>query len=475
MQGVVAAGDRHTARAAAEVMRAGGNAVDAAVAGAFAAFVAEPLLASAGGAGMLTVAMPDGPAAVVDFFSPVPGRGPRPEKLDFEEVRINFGSAVQSFHIGHGSVAPPLALPGLVLASKRFGHLPLEALVAPAAAMARDGVELGREGALVFELLWPIQERSPEALALAGGARPVQGSTIRNPELAVLLEELAREGASPTWFDEAILRDFGPGAGGQLSREDLESAEPQITAPIELALGDWTALTSPRPGGASVARILSELFGSGAGADEAAEVVRVAEACRSARDTRAVLSARGSTTHVSAIDKDGGAASITLTNGEGCGYVARGTGVQLNNFLGEEDLNPGGFHLHDAGGALPTMIAPTIALRDGRPALVLGSGGSNRIRSIVSQVLARVVRGESLEAAVLAPRVHAEQDDAWVELSGRTDPDAIVRALQERFERVHPFPGPAFFFGGVHTAAVSPGGARQGVGDARRGGAVEYV
>lgn len=472
MRGAVAAGDRHTAEAAAGLLRHGGNAADAALAGAFAAFVAEPLLAGAGGAGMLTAALPGEAPVTVDFFSPAPGLGGRPEALDFFEIEIDFGSATQCFHVGRGAVAPPLALPGLLEAAARLASRPLPELVAPAVRMAREGVALGAEGAHVFHLLWPIQQVSSGAVALAGGAPPNEGTVLTNPALADLLEETARRGRTPPAFSDAIAAQFGPSAGGLLGAEDLAAARPVVGAPREVRLGDWTALTSPQIGGALVATILEHLFEDDPHDDEAAEALRVAEACRAGHDARAAFDARGSTTHVSVIDAAGGAASVTLTNGEGCGHVLEGFGVQMNNFLGEEDLNPRGFHRHAPGVPLPTMIAPTVGLHRGRPALALGSGGSNRIRSVVSQVLYRVVRGEPVEHAVIAPRIHAERDDAWIELAEREAPAAIVARLGGAFSRVHPFDGIAFYFGGVHAVLVDEEGRVHAAGDPRRGGAV---
>ncbi|MCA9608527.1 MAG: gamma-glutamyltransferase [Myxococcales bacterium] len=472
MRGVVAAGDPRTAEAARDVLADGGNAVDAAVAGAFTAFVAEPLLASAAGAGMMTIALPDAPPLVVDFFSTMPGLGGTPDRLDFHAVEVDFGATTQTFHVGRGSVATPAALPGLLEAARRFGTRPLSALVAAAARHAREGLTLSAENAMVYSLLWAIQRQSPEAVALAGGALPDRTTRLVNPALADLLEEVASLDAVPPRFTRALLDAFGPGHGGLLSPVDLERAAPRLVEPRRIALGEWTVLTSPHVGGARVARLVGELTSRAPETDEAEEAARIAVASRnaSARDP----GGRGSTTHVSVMDAAGGAASVTLTNGEGCGFVAPGTGVQPNNFLGEEDLNPDGFHHHAPGTVLPTMIAPTVALRHGRPRMALGSGGSNRIRSVVSQVLYRVIAlGATLEEAVLAPRVHAEGDDVWLERAGWRDPDAVERALEARFARVHPFPGRAFYFGGVH--AVRATGDGEAVGDPRRGGAVASV
>jgi gamma-glutamyltranspeptidase/glutathione hydrolase len=118
------------------------------------------------------------------------------------------------------------------------------------------------------------------------------------------------------------------------------------------------------------------------------------------------------------------------------------------------------------------MMAPAVLLRAGRPTLALGSGGSNRIRTAVSQVLYRVLgRGQSIAEAVRSPRVHAEGDAVWFEREGLADSEAALEALRGEFREVFPFPNLAFFFGGVHTAGVDAEGHAHGVGDPRRGGA----
>jgi gamma-glutamyltranspeptidase / glutathione hydrolase len=220
-----------------------------------------------------------------------------------------------------------------------------------------------------------------------------------------------------------------------------------------------------------VARVAEAILASPARTSEREVILDLARASLAGHQARSQL---GSTTHVSVVDDQGGAASVTLTSGEGCGHVVTGTGVHVNNFLGEEDLNPAGFHRHAAGAALPTMIAPTIARhRDGR-VVVLGSGGSNRIRSAVARVLVEVVRGASIEDAVRAPRVHAEvthnHTEAWLELAGLGDPEATRDALAAEFATIHPFDARDFFFGGVHTVQRGPDGRLSGIGDARRFG-----
>jgi gamma-glutamyltranspeptidase/glutathione hydrolase len=469
---MIAAGNPHTAAAGAEVLRAGGNAVDAAVGAAFASFVAEPLLASAGGAGMMTLALPGAAPAAIDFFSTVPGvGGAAAGTRELVEVLVDFGAATQIFHVGRGSVAVPLALDGLTLASRRFGRMSLHDVVRPAVRIAREGVPLSPEGAHVFRILWPILAQDADTMrVLAHGDRPpAPGTLLVNGELSELLAEVGRAGGTPAGF-HAGLAAFDIGA------EDVTRASCELVEPLRIDVGEWQVLTSPRPGGRLVGFILDRLAHGAHEATEAAEVARMADVSRLAHRERTILTAPGSTTHVSVVDADGGAASITLTNGEGCGFLLPGTGSQLNNFLGEEDLNPHGFHLHPPGVRLPTMIAPTVALRRGEPVLAVGSGGANRIRSTVGQVLYRVTSlGASIEEAVRAPRVHAEEDAAWLELEGLADPDAAVRALENRFASVFPFPKRDFFFGGAHGVLRVEDGTLSAAADARRGGATLRV
>ncbi|MDH5493615.1 MAG: gamma-glutamyltransferase family protein, partial [Myxococcales bacterium] len=445
-------------------------------AGSLASFVAEPLLSSAGGSGMMMVAMPGHEPAVVDFFSEVPGHGGRPETLDFDPVNIDFGSARQVFHVGRGSVAVPLAFPGFALAQQTYGRLPLSDLVQPAERMARIGVPCTKEMALTFEVLWSIVSRDPETQAVLApqGRPPSPGSIQINPALAALFLEFGRIGRTPEVLRRGLLEDFGPARGGLITEADLRATAPRILAPRRLQMGKFEVLGSPRIGGRLVGIIVEALARSPRLSDSAEEMLRIAKASLEGHRAR-THNEHGSTTHISVMDADGGAAAATLTNGEGCGHMAPGTGVQLNNFLGEEDLNPTGFHKQAPGSALQSMIAPTIALDRGEPVLAVGSGGANRIRSTVAQVLYRVVfLGQSLDEAVGAPRLHAEDAEVWVELEGLAEPERIVALLDAHFPKVCAFEDRAFFFGGAHSV-LRRDGKLTGVGDIRRGGAVVRV
>ena len=169
----------------------------------------------------------------------------------------------------------------------------------------------------------------------------------------------------------------------------------------------------------------------------------------------------GSTTHISILDKEGNAASITTTNGEGCGYVMPEYGIMMNNMLGEQDLNPFGFHIWDNPRRLPTMISPTIILKNNKPIYILGSGGSNRIRSANIQVILNLIHNNmSLEEAINAPRIHLEENNLFCEpgvnLNGRHKLNGLLINL---------FDEKNVFFGGVNAVSQN-----ESVGDIRRGG-----
>ena len=389
--GVIAAGHPITARRGAEVLRDGGNAVDAALGAMLASFACEPLLTSLGAGGYMLVARPDGEAVLLDFFVQAPGDGADPSsRAELVPVSISFGDAVQVFNIGVAS-AGTYGLPaGLCEASARFGRVPLVELVAPAARLAREGVVLSRQQAYLIEILGDIATSTAQGREIfaPGGHLLEEGDTIRQPELADALERLAREGPAPFYTGdvaEAIV-DWVSERGGMLTRRDLASYAVVEREPVRVGYRDREVLTNPPPsaGGILIARALEELD-SGSGPPDTEGIVEVMERIQRERtpeflegldDPQFVErflgggAPMGSTTHISVLDRDGSACSVTCSNGSASGVIVPGTGVHLNNMLGEQDLNPLGFHRHPPGRRLPSMMAPTIVRRDGIPQLV---------------------------------------------------------------------------------------------------------
>jgi gamma-glutamyltranspeptidase/glutathione hydrolase len=491
-RGVIAAGHPVTARTGADVLEGGGNAVDAGVAAMLASFACEPLLTGLGAGGYMLVVAPDRAPVLLDFFVEAPGRGADPaRRAELVPISVSFGDAVQVFNIGAASVGTYGLPAGLCAAASRFGRVPLADLVAPAAVLAGDGVELNAQQAYVVEILGDLVTATPECSALFApcGRLLRAGERIRQRELADSLVLLGAEGSEP-FYSGAIARavcDWIEARGGLLTAADLTSYRVIDREPTRVSYRGRDVLTNPPPsaGGILIAYALSLLDGD-AGRPDVSRIVDVMEHVQAERTPEfldglarpgfgeAFLGARGgplgSTTHISVLDRDGWACSVTCSNGSSSGEIVPGTGVHLNNMLGEQDLNPLGFHHHQPGRRLPSMMAPTAVLRDGAPELVLGSAGSNRIRSAILQTVIRVIDdGLTAPAAVEAPRLHFEDGVVYAEPGLDTGP------LEQSGRGIARFRERNLFFGGVQAAERDASGRFSGGGDPRRGGAAVVV
>jgi gamma-glutamyltranspeptidase / glutathione hydrolase len=483
MRGIVAAGHPLTAGAGADVLRAGGNAVDAAIAAMLTSFVTEPLLTGLGAGGYMLVAAPGRDDVLLDFFVSAPNEGE--ERAPLVPVDVSFGDAVQVFNIGPASCGVYGAPAGVWEAASRYGTVPLPSLAAPAAALARDGVVVNAEQAYLFDILSPITEHSPEsrALYMPGGRPHREGERYALPEVGDAIERLAADGPAAFYTGEigdavvAWLAD----RGGTFTREDLAAYTAVAREPVRVPYRGREVLTNPPPsaGGTLLAYALA-LLDRAEGAPSAREIVDAMERAQAERtpafleglDAPSFLetfmaSRLGSTTHISVIDADGWACAVTCTNGEGSGVAVPGTGLHLNNMMGEQDLSPLGFFTHPPGRRLPSMMAPTVVLSGGVPELVLGSAGSNRIRSALLQVILNVIdHGMDAAAAVEAPRLHFEDGLVYVEPGIDTDAlEGAGRTLARFRER-------NLFFGGCQAVERAADGVLSGGGDPRRGGAV---
>jgi gamma-glutamyltranspeptidase / glutathione hydrolase len=488
--GVIAAGHPVTAEAGADVLRQGGNAVDAAIAAILASTVAEPLLTGLGAGGYMLVAEPGREPVLLDFFVEAPGRGSDPDaREELIPITISFGEAIQVFNIGAASVGTYGMPAGICAAARRFGRMDLPDLVAPAVRLARDGVVLNAQQGYVLEILADIVTSTPECAALyAPEGRLVQiGERIRQPELADALERLGAEGPDPFYRGDiaAAVVQWVSERGGMVTAQDLAAYEVIDREPIKVHYRGREVLTNPPPsaGGILIARALSALEADGA----RPTVERVVEVMRLTQDertpefleglddeefvqrflTRAPL---GSTTHIAVTDREGWACSVTCSDGSCSGVVVPETGLHLNNMLGEQDLNPLGFHRHPPGRRLPSMMAPTVVVRDGEAELVLGSAGSNRIRSAILQTIVRVIdEGMRAGEAVEAPRVHYEDGVVYAE------PGVDLSAVEASGRPLARFRDRNLFFGGVQAVERDGDGVFWGGGDPRRGGAAVTV
>jgi gamma-glutamyltranspeptidase/glutathione hydrolase len=514
--GVAASGSAEVSQSAVEILRAGGNAFDAVLGALCTASIAEPLLVSLGGGGFL-LALPDGDKPrVYDFFCQTPKRRRPSHELDFYPIIADFGTAEQEFHIGMGSIAIPGVVAGIFEAHRELGRMPIDEIISPAVELARSGVVVDSFHQYIIRILSPIVEATAEAFALyqspdESGQLIREGELLCNPDAANSLEALICDGPELFYQGEwaAQLASDSRNKGGHITREDLAEYRVIRRKPVVFRhRGTRCAINPPpSPGGSLVAFALGVMgdwqsenddWGSSGHVLNLLRGMRAASVARHEYSMEAGLEvsnmkallgeetirrwqqglelhslfSRG-TTHISVADAEGNIASLTASNGEGCSYVLPGTGVMMNNMLGEEDLNPGGFNQWKADCRLASMMSPAVAeLADGTR-FALGSGGSNRIRSAVTQVLVNLLEfGMTPEEAVSAPRMHLEGDMLSIEHGYA---DAALSALRSAAPRTHVWPEKNLFFGGVHTVSVKHGGIFDGAGDPRRGGVVAFA
>jgi len=513
-KGAVAAGDMQTAHAAAEVLKSGGNAFDAVLAALFASTVAEPVLSSLGGGGFLLAKPAGGQATLYDFFAHTPVR--KKSEVDFTPVTADFGPVSQEFHIGLGSVATPGQVKGAFEVYRDLGSMPMMDIMAPALSLARDGFALAPLQAYIFDLVRLIYSASPECrqqfASPADASRLIgAGETLRLPEAADFMEALAREGDDLFYRGEVAARvalDCDD-RGGHLERADFEGYRVVKRTPLAVNFEGARILTNPPPsvGGILVGFALDLIrdtgleklgFGSFEHLDRLARVMALTNQARVEsglnlhpesgaahlldpdfldRYSVEVLgqpAAHRGTTHISVIDAKGNAASMTLSNGEGSAYVAPGTGVVFNNMLGEEDINPRGFHQWPEDTRLSSMMAPSLIERPDGLLVALGSGGSNRIRTAVLQVVLDVLEfGVHVGDAVALPRIHFEGGVLNVEPGFEV---GVVQRLSKAFDQTKLWDDRNLFFGGVHAVEYDArSGALTGGGDPRRGGVAMVV
>jgi gamma-glutamyltranspeptidase/glutathione hydrolase len=504
MKGAVAAGHPATAEAAAWMLEEGGNAFDAAMAGLCAACVAEPVLTSLGGGGFLLAHQGNGRNTLYDFFVQSPLRKRAVSELDFYPILADFGTVQQEFHIGRGSIATPGTIKGLFRIHAELGTLPIREIVKPAMEFARNGVVINRLQAYIFGVVAPIYLSTSGARHIYSSSHSddspaVAGEKLRQPELADALESLAIEGERLFYEGEmgTELIAACESGGGYLHKADLDSYKVVTREPLGYRYLNASILTNPPPSsGGSLIRFAHALlephdqgeFGSVQHLKLLAEVMKQTNLAR--METGQVANAGSSnilhaetiarfqsalaghpvnsrgTTHISIVDARGNAASLSLSNGEGSGYVLPGTGIMLNNMLGEEDLNPGGFHQWDTDVRVSSMMSPTLAMDRDR-VMALGSGGSNRLRTAILQTLNNLYCfGMDVQEAVNSPRLHVEKDLLSIEPGF---PETSVNEACASYPNHHRWSEQNLFFGGTHTVIRDDRGF-SGAGDPRRGG-----
>jgi gamma-glutamyltranspeptidase/glutathione hydrolase len=355
MRGAVAAGHPLTAQAGADVLAAGGNAVDAAVGAALVSWVAEsPLTGPGSGGFMLVHRASDCSTRVFDFFVSVPGLGLEQQDLvEMDRVDVDFsGGSTQVFHIGSASCAVPGAALGLEAAHRSFGKLPWRDLFQPAIELARNGVVLNNGQAYLHAILDLILRHTPESREVyeRNGERLVAEDTLIQTDLAATLELIADEGGKVLYEGELSDRisDHLLAHGGRITREDLGSYRVIRRRPVRASFCGEEYLSNPPPsaGGILIAYglpLLEELGTGDPGTAEAIDALaRVMREQANARiaagsihglaralETRAAVVSQG-TTHISVVDGKGNAVALTSSTGAGSGVIVPGTGIHIN-------------------------------------------------------------------------------------------------------------------------------------------------
>ncbi len=497
----IAAGSQTAADAGAAVAEAGGNAVDAAVASCMASMCIDPGIIAPGAGGFVSIWPADGDPVVIDGYSVMPGLGASPARFGDGgiEITMAYGGGITTI-VGPGSVAVPGAIAALGAASSRYGVLPWRELIAPAIDAVRDGFPLSPPAAeymsYAHKLVFGWQHESHRVLHHEDGRHLAAGETVRVPDLVRSLQTLASEGPESLYtgtLAAAVVAAMEE-AGGLITADDLAAYEPVVRRPVRVKLGEWDIATNAPPavGGTVLAAMLALAELDPIHIWDAEAVARMADIQRivtqhrrSTLDladdrTRAAerllalaragdLAAIGSpsTTHTSTVDTDGLACAITASAGYGSGMIIPGTGMWMNNSLGEVELNPHGFHSLTPGTRLVSNMAPTVARSIHGATMAIGTPGADRITTALSTVFINFAQlGLALHEAIAHPRMHSELFNGEPTLA--YEPGIDVQLVAGMVKRR--FPDLSMYFGGVQAALHDPAGGLYEAADPRRRG-----
>lgn len=460
--------------AASQVALSGGNAIDAAVAGAFDLMVSNILMCSIGGGGFATVKTPGKDPVVFDFFDAMPGIGLNKSEFgkNIRKVRVPYGIGIDVI-TGYSSIGVPGTAKGLELIANRAGNLPLKESLKPAIAHAKGGIPLNATVAywlsISAEKIHWLTEYSKSLLSTPDGAIPKEGFFLKNPDLARTFEIIGDEGTDPIYRGEiakSISEHIRQG-GGLVTTEDLRNYQVIERVPLSVKYGKYDIYTNPPPsvGGKSLVHMLeavSNLGFKGYTPDTAAKIGRIIHTALSNRHSKTP-----NTTQISCVDDLGNACSITMSMGYGSGVAVPGTGIFFGNTLGEPELNPLGFHALEPGTRLVSSMAPTVCVDSGNNnLLVLGTPGASRIAPAIMQTVINIADlGLAINDAVSRPRIHWEDG----KLVAESNLDINESLVPDEWEIVK-FDDINMYFGGIQCVSLSRESSLEAVSDPRRCG-----
>jgi gamma-glutamyltranspeptidase/glutathione hydrolase len=461
----------------------------------------EPGVCALAGGAYITIWKPGSDPVTIDGNVAIPGHGLAAEQRGkgAESVTMEYGGGVTTL-VGVGSVGVPGSLAAVDTAWRRFGNADWRNIFEPTIRAARHGFPLssachyylGYSGTAIFG-------RSMDGFAALhdDGKLRAAGSTIRVPHLADSLALIAEEGASAFYegdLAQAMVAHVQD-SGGMLTAADLHRYEAILRPSLRTEIGPWSIATNPPPavGGAVLSAMLSAFANESFDAWDAAatgRLIAVQRAClnyrkqnldladdvgeavaaflKSARDGQ--LPGRwtsASTVHTSAVDDQGLGCAITASSGYGSGEMPVGTGLWLNNCLGEIELNRRGLDAGPVGARLPSNMAPSVACREGQ-VLALGSPGADRITTALHQFLVNTLQlAMPLRDAVAHPRVHVDTSGDEDRLAAEPGLDLPPVDLPLRI-----YPEISMYFGGVGAASFHTDAGFDAAADPRREGGI---
>ena len=498
----VATSSQLAADAAAQVAALGGNAVDCALAAALFTMNTEPGVCALAGSAFITIWQPGSDPITIDGNVVVPGKGLAADARGrgTSSETLEYGGGITTL-VGPGSVSVPGSLAALDKAWRHFGRVSWADIFAPTIEATRAGFPL--PAACHYYLRYSgdrIFDRSADghaALHTSDGQLLAPGSNVVVPHLADTLEAIANEGARLFYEGElaakmvAHVRD----GDGMLTSQDMSSYRAIERPCLTVDVGAWTIATNPPPavGGAILSAMLlacAKLGGNGWTRDALGELINVQRAALAyrkqnldladdigteaallldlAREQKLVSEwASASTVHTSAVDEEGIACAITASSGYGSGEMPSGTGLWLNNCLGELELNRRGLQAGPPGARLPSNMAPSIA-RCNETVLAVGSPGADRITTAMHQFLVNHLQFEMpLSAAVSYPRVHVDTSGEATKLMAEAGLE-----LPEVDIPVQSFSELNMYFGGVGAAQFDATSGFEVAADPRREGGI---
>jgi gamma-glutamyltranspeptidase/glutathione hydrolase len=501
--GLVVAAQRLAAEAGVEMLRRGGNAIDAAVAVGYAEAVVNPCCGNIGGGGFLIAHLSDGRDIFLNFRETAPAAARRDMYLD-DAGQVVRGASL----VGWKAVAVPGSVLGLDTALVKYGTMPRSTVMAPAIRLAREGFVLAQADADILAMGAPLLRRNPTAARIflrPDGSSLRAGDRLAQPELAATLESIADHGPDAFYkgqIPQEAEADSRAG-GGVITAGDFAAYQVTEGAPVSCSYRGYVVLSAPPPssGGTTICESLNILEGydlHGVGFHAAEAVHEMTEALRLAFFDRnylgdpaltpappkpllskdyathlrgligdhAIPSAslgpaapspreRAETTHFSIIDRAGNAVAVTTTinGGFGAGVIAGDSGFLMNDEMNDFTLKPNvpnqfGLVQGEANAIAPgkrplSSMAPTVVLKDGRVEMVLGSPGGPRIISATLETILNMIDyGMNAQEAVSAPRLHHQwlPDVLFAEpFALSPDTEALLERMGYRVQQQKPW------------------------------------